>query len=106
MVAYASPSRGSQSLATWRVTLEAGATSPLHALDGDEVFLCTGGSAEFELGAERITVRAGDALTITAGTWFRFTALGGAAFEALACVPAGLQARVGDGAPFTPPWAI
>jgi quercetin dioxygenase-like cupin family protein len=106
VVAYASPSRGSQSLATWRVTLDVGAASPLHSLDVDEVFICLGGAAEFELGDKKLTVRAGDALTVAAGTQFRFTVVGAQAFEAVACVRAGLTARVGDGAPFTPPWAL
>jgi quercetin dioxygenase-like cupin family protein len=105
VVAYASPSRGSQSLATWRVTLEAGATSPLHSLDSDEVFLCLSGSAEFEVGADRLTVRKGDGITVAAGTPFRFRVLGDAPFEAFACVKAGCQAQVEGGAPFAPPWA-
>src|SRR4051794_8983437 len=96
VVGYASPQRGSQSLATWRVTLDAGAASPLHTLDVDEVLVCLGGSAEFDVGGERFTVRAGDAVTITAGTWFKFSVRGEAAFEAIACVRAGCQARVGD----------
>jgi mannose-6-phosphate isomerase-like protein (cupin superfamily) len=106
VVGYASPSRGSGSVATWRVTLDAGAASPLHTLDVDEVFVCLGGTADFDLGGEQLTVRAGDALTVTAGTWFRFSVRGDAPFEAIACVRAGCQARVGDGAPFTPPWAL
>ena len=106
VVGYASPSRGSGSVAVWRVTLEAGAQSPLHSLDVDEVFVCLRGAAEFALGAQRLQVREGDALTVLAGTQFRFTVLGADAFEAVACVRAGCQATVGDGAPFSPPWAL
>jgi quercetin dioxygenase-like cupin family protein len=106
VVAYASPSRGSKSLATWRVTLDAGAASPLHSLDGDEVFIVLSGAADFELDGKKLAVRAGDALTVAAGTTFRFTAVGALPFEAIACVNTGLKARVEDGAPFAPPWAL
>jgi quercetin dioxygenase-like cupin family protein len=106
VVAYASPSRGSKSLATWRVTLDAGAASPLHSLDGDEVFIVLGGAADFQVDGKTLAVRAGDAITVSAGTKFRFTAAGGAPFEAIACVTAGVQARVEDGAPFAPSWAL
>lgn len=106
VVAYASPSRGSQSLATWRVTLDAGAASPLHSLDGDEVFIVLSGEARFELDGRTLAARAGDALTVAAGTKFRFTVTGSAPFEAIACVKAGIQARVEDGAPFAPSWAL
>jgi quercetin dioxygenase-like cupin family protein len=106
VVAYASPSRGSGSLATWRVTLDAGAASPQHSLDVDEVFICLRGRAEFQLGDQKLLVSPGDGLTVAANTTFRFKVVGAEAFEAIACVKAGCQARVEGGAPFSPPWSI
>jgi mannose-6-phosphate isomerase-like protein (cupin superfamily) len=106
VIAYASPSRGSGSLATWRVTLDTGAKSPRHSLDVDEVFVCLGGAAEFHVGTQTLRVAAGDAITVAAGTEFDFAALGAEPFEAFACVRAGARARVEGGEPFEPPWAV
>lgn len=105
VVGYASPSRGSPGLSAWRVSLDPGAQSPLHALEGDEVFLALRGEAEFRFAGETVRVRAGDGLTVPAGTTFAIATVGDGSFEAVACVQAGTRASVGGGAPFLPPWA-
>ena len=61
--------------------------------------------AEFHVGSEVIQVRAGDGITVPAGTEFRIVAEPGEAFEAAVCVPAGCRARIGAGEFFVPPWA-
>src|SRR4051794_2606474 len=106
IVGYASPSRGSGSLATWKVTLDAGAQSPLPSLDVDEVFICLRGAAEFRFGGESRSMAAGDCLTVTGGTPFQFMVVGSEPFEAVACVRAGCRATVEGGAPFAPRWAV
>jgi mannose-6-phosphate isomerase-like protein (cupin superfamily) len=105
VTAYASPSRGSQALAAWRLSLAAGSASPLHTLAVDEVFLALAGAAEFHAAGEVLRVDAGDGITIPAGTEFRIFSVGAVAFEAAVSVPAGIRARIGNGDSFVPPWA-
>jgi mannose-6-phosphate isomerase-like protein (cupin superfamily) len=105
VTAYASPSRGSQALATWRLSLAAGAGSPLHTLEVDEVFLALAGAAEFHAAGEVLRVEAGDGITVPANTEFRIVSVGAVAFEAAVSVPASIRARIGSGAAFVPPWA-
>src|SRR4051812_8686952 len=89
VVGHASPSRGSASIATWRVTLDAGAKSPRHSLDVDEIFVCLRGGAQFHVGDQTLQVKPGDTLTVAAGTDFHFVVAGPDPFEAIACVRAG-----------------
>jgi mannose-6-phosphate isomerase-like protein (cupin superfamily) len=102
---YASPTRGSASLSTWRLVLSPGVESPVHQLSVDETFIVLRGEAEYEVGGSVVRVGAGDGVTVQANTPFRIRAVGGEAFEAIACVPKGCEARVEGGAPFVPPWA-
>jgi mannose-6-phosphate isomerase-like protein (cupin superfamily) len=105
VIAYASPSRGSRALSTWRLALAAGAASPLHTLEVDEVFLALAGAAEFHAAGEVLRVGAGDGITIPAGTEFRIVSVGTVAFEAAVSVLASVRARIGGGDAFVPPWA-
>lgn len=106
VTAYASPSRGSAGVAAWRLVLDPGAESPLHELTGDEAFVAIAGEAQVELAGEEFRLRAGDGLSVPPRTPFRIRNAGGEPFEAVACVAAGAQARVGGGEPFSPPWAL
>jgi mannose-6-phosphate isomerase-like protein (cupin superfamily) len=104
VIGYASPTRGSQSVATWRLVLAPGLESPHHQLSVDETFVVLTGSAEFEVDGAKVRVGAGDGVTVQANTSFRIRAVGDTSFEAIACVPQGCEARVEGGAPFRPPW--
>jgi mannose-6-phosphate isomerase-like protein (cupin superfamily) len=53
-----------------------------------------------------LLVRAGDGLTVSAGTSFSIATMGDEPFEAVACIPSGSRARIAGGEPFLPPWAI
>lgn len=101
---YASPTRGSDSVSTWRLVLAKGATSPHHQLSVDETFLVVSGAAEFEIEGRAVEVGPGDGVTVQANTSFRIRTVGDAPFEAFACVPRGCEARVEGGEPFRPPW--
>jgi mannose-6-phosphate isomerase-like protein (cupin superfamily) len=103
---YASPSRGSATVSAWRIILEPGAGSPLHELTHDEAFIALRGQATVSLAAEELTLAAGDGLSVPPATPFRIRNDGTEPFEAIACMAAGGKARVGDGEPFTPPWAV
>jgi quercetin dioxygenase-like cupin family protein len=105
MVGLAAPSRGCATVSAWRITAEPGAASPQHRLTSDEVFVVLRGEAVFEAGGDAVVARAGDAVSIPPGVDFHLANRGDVPFEVVACMAAGGQAQVGDGAPFTPPWA-
>lgn len=101
----ASPSRGATDTAAWRVRLAPDQPSPVHSLDREELFVVIEGAvtAEFSAGHAE-TARAGGVLIVPAGTEFSLVARGAAA-EAVCVLPIGGRGRIGDGEPFTPPWA-
>lgn len=102
---YASPSRGSDDVAAWRVRLNPGASSPVHSLTKGEIFLALEGTARFEVGDVPHDVGAGDAILVPAGVALRLSNVADTPFEAVCCMPVGGKGRIGDGEPFTPPWA-
>ncbi len=104
VIGYASPTRGSSALATWRLVLAPGVESPKHQLNVEETFIVLAGAAEYDIGGNVVRVGAGDGVTVHANTSFRIRAVGDAPFEAIACVPHGCEASVEGGAPFSPPW--
>jgi quercetin dioxygenase-like cupin family protein len=104
VVGLASPARGSSENSAWRLTLDAGAASPPHTLDREEIFVALGGQAVARLGDRTERVGSGDALIVPPGVEFTLEAGADAAFEAVVCMPAGGTASV-DGAVAVPPWA-
>jgi mannose-6-phosphate isomerase-like protein (cupin superfamily) len=102
---YAAPSRGATEVSLWRIELSPGASSPLHQMDVEEVFLGVSGSAVAVIDGTESTVGAGDCLILPARTPFTLTA-GAEAFQAVACMTAGGQATMlPGGETFLPPWA-
>lgn len=103
---YAAPSRGSEFVSLWRINLEPGASSPLHELDTEEVFLGLAGNAMFTIDGREYTVGAGDCLVVPPHTAFALAAGPDGPFQAVACMRAGGQATLlPDGPTFVPPWA-
>ncbi|MFE9659082.1 cupin domain-containing protein [Streptomyces sp. NPDC005955] len=105
MFGLAGPSQGGSELSTWRVALDADASTPVHAIDREQVWMPLSGRFEVEAegGVERAGV--GQALVLPAGAVRKVTAVGGAA-EALVAMVAGGRAVVpgrDDGIPL--PWA-
>jgi len=100
----AAPSRGATDTAAWRVRLHAGAPSPRHALDREEVFVVLHGAVTARFDDREETVAAGGALIVPAGQAFSLLARDGDA-EAVCVLPVGGTAAVDGGEPFTPPWA-
>lgn len=100
----ASPSRGATDTAAWRVRLDADQPSPVHSLDREELFVVLDGAITAEFAGHEETVGAGGALIVPAGTEFALVARGAPA-EAVCVLPIGGRGRIGDGEPFTPPWA-
>jgi len=106
IVGLAAPSRGCAGVSAWRITAAPGAASPVHRLTTDEAFVVVRGTVEVAVsGRDPVVARAGDAVAVPPGVDFHLANRGDEPFEAVACMPAGGQAQVGDAAPFTPPWA-
>jgi quercetin dioxygenase-like cupin family protein len=102
---YASPTRGSESVCAWRVTLDPGAGSPQHELTHGEVFIALSGTARFEIEGRGHELEAGDAICVPANTSFALSNDGADGFTAICCMAAGGHARIGDGELFPIPWA-
>lgn len=101
----AAPSRGARETAVWRLSM-APATEPLtHRLTREEVFVVLEGTGRFAIGSERFDVAAGGAVIVPADTDFSLSNPHEKPFEAVAALPVGGRARIGDALPFTPPWA-
>ena len=102
---YASPSRGSEHVAAWRIRLEPGAGSPVHELTHGEAFIVVAGRGSFEVGETLHRLGPGDAISVPPDTPFRLANDGEEPFETFACMVAGGMASVEGGEPFVPPWA-
>jgi mannose-6-phosphate isomerase-like protein (cupin superfamily) len=101
----ASPSRGSTQTCVWTLALDPGVTGEPHHLDQEEVFVAVAGAAVATLGDDEIRVAAGDALIVPAGVDFALTNPYDERFVAVAVLPVGGRASLGDGEYFVPPWA-
>jgi quercetin dioxygenase-like cupin family protein len=102
----ASPTRGSAETSVWHLELLPDAEPVPHQVTREEIFVALEGAASATLDGVATTVVAGDTLVLSPGVEFTIVALGPEAFHALVCLPVGGQAVTGDGAPFTPPWAL
>jgi quercetin dioxygenase-like cupin family protein len=100
----ASPSLGAEETSVWRVQLEAGTPGLPHRLTREEIFVVLAGSAVASLDGEPKRVASGSTLVLPAGVELSL-ATGDEGLEAIVCLPVGGQGMVGDGEPFTPPWA-
>ena len=106
IVGHTSPSRGARELSTWRLTLDPGASSPAHTLTREEVFIQLSGRMELVLDGEAMVLDPGDAVAVAAGRSLRVSNPFAEPADAIACVPAGMEARLADGTALgTPEWA-
>lgn len=101
----ATPSSGSHETCVWEVRLAPGHPATPHQLTRQEVFVILSGHGAAHLEGVRHPVAAGSVLVVPAYTDFAIEATGGEALVALCCLPGGGQAIIGEGEPFTPPWA-
>src|ERR1700760_762081 len=83
---YASPSRGSEHVAAWRIRLEPGATSPLHELTHGEASVAAPGHGSFEVGDTLHRLGPGDSISVPPDTRFRLGNDGDEPFECFACM--------------------
>jgi mannose-6-phosphate isomerase-like protein (cupin superfamily) len=101
----ASPSRGSDQVCTWKITVEAGLRSPQsHTLDRDEIFMVTSGAIQLDPSGP--VLNAGDTCVVPAGTAIQLDNPTNREAEAYVVVLAGFTASMEDGTAIdTPPWA-
>jgi mannose-6-phosphate isomerase-like protein (cupin superfamily) len=104
-IPLASPRRGTRESSVWRVVLSATAPATPHEVTREEIFLVLAGRAAVTLAGEKSEASAGDVIVVPPNTPFEIAAVGEVPFEALVYLPVGGQARLRDGATFTPPWA-
>jgi len=100
----ASPSLGAEETSVWRVHLEADTPGLPHRVTREEIFVVVSGSATASLDGTAHPLSAGSTLILPAGVELSLET-GAEALEAIVCLPVGGQGVVGDGEPFTPPWA-
>ena len=100
----ASPSLGSAETSVWRVRLEPDTPGLPHRLTREEIFVVLAGSATATLDGTPQPLSEGSTLVLPAGVELAL-ATAGEPLEAIVCLPVGGQGVVGEGEPFTPPWA-
>jgi quercetin dioxygenase-like cupin family protein len=100
----ASPSLGSTETSVWRLHLEPETPAVPHRVTREEIFVVLAGSATVSLDGSHQALSAGSTLVLPAGVELALST-GEEALEAIVCLPVGGQGIVGDGEPFTPPWA-
>lgn len=102
----AAPSRGARETSVWRVRIAAGTPAVTHRLTREEVLVALSGRALVTLAGERFDFSAGAAVIVPPDTDFALANESAEPFEAVAILPVGGMAQVGNAAPFTPPWAV
>lgn len=105
ITSLATPSRGSAETSVWQVEIAPGTPATPHSLTREEVFVVLDGTAAVRIDGEESSAVAGDAIVVPAGVAFEVANESATPLHMLCCLPVGGQARIGDGAPFTPPWA-
>jgi mannose-6-phosphate isomerase-like protein (cupin superfamily) len=103
--ALAAPSRGSDQLCLWTITVAPGLDSPeAHTLNHDEVFLVLGGTLRLSPDGE--VLGAGDCAVVPAGAPIQAANPGGEVATACVAIRAGFRAFAADGSAIgVPPWA-
>ncbi len=102
MTGVATPSRGAQQVEVWRLTMDAGAATPVHCHDAEEVVVILKGSGVAKLGEQEQTFAAGDTLILPKNVVHQIICT--EAIEGVAAMPIGSVLRAPDGAVMDLPW--
>lgn len=105
-IGLAAPSRGSRENAAWRFAVRAGASGHPHRVTREEIFIALSGRARAMVDGVAHELAAGDALVVPAQSELSLSNPGEEEFLGVAVLPIGGQVVIGDGVPFTPPWAL
>jgi len=100
----ATRSRGSSEVALWSHALEAGAESPPHWHDHDQVIYVLAGAGRVIVGDEEVAISAGDVVVAPAGTPHQVRAASHEGLDTLVAIPAGLRTFRPDGTEIEQPW--
>ncbi len=102
--AAAAPSRGSDRVCTWRLTVAPGHdTDEPHTLDATEIFMVAEGSVRITPDGE--PVHPGDTVVVPAGDPIQLVNLGDGPARIYVAVAAGFTGTLADGTTIQPPWA-
>lgn len=105
MAGLAAPSRGGSEVSTWRVRIADRASTPVHVITKEQVWMPVSGAFEVTAGDTTERFHVGQAAVIAAGEVRKVTAVGGDA-EALVAMAVGGKARMpGSDADIALPWA-
>jgi quercetin dioxygenase-like cupin family protein len=101
---FVAPSRGSEQLCSWELTVPAGNKGVAHRPNREEVLLIQSGQLRVTLDGTASDLQAGDVVLVPANTELQ---IDGGAETATAWVTTtpGLAAATADGNVITPPWA-
>jgi quercetin dioxygenase-like cupin family protein len=102
----ATPSLGSSRISVWVVSVPPGERPTPHQLTDEEVFVVLEGTALVSLDGVDSRATTGDAIVVPPDVSFSLANAGADPLRLVCCLPVGGQARIADGAPFTPPWAL
>ncbi|MEU3098018.1 cupin domain-containing protein [Streptomyces sp. NPDC006967] len=105
MFGLAGPSQGSAEVSTWRVELGADASTPVHIIDREQVWMPLSGEFEVEVDGKTEQVKAGQALVLSAGAVRQLKAVGGPAEALVAMVVGGKAMMPGSDNKIPLPWA-
>ena len=105
-IGLAAPSRGAKENSAWELTVSPNEPGLEHFVDHEELFILLSGRLSITVGGEEHRVGTGDCVIVPAHTSLSVANPHDKPGVAIAVLPAGAQARVGDGEPFTPPWSV
>lgn len=100
----AAPSTGTTDLAVWTADAGAGASSSVHSMDREELFLIVAGALTFHGPDGTVHAHAGEAVLVPARTQLRVTNEGREQATLIAITSAGMRVTIGA-TTATPPWA-
>lgn len=101
-----SSATGSHTLAAWRADFAPRTPGEAHTMSDEEVLHLLDGTLAFEVGEERFTAHAGEAVLVPAGAVFRVTNASDQPASAWVTTTLGMTATMIDsGERMTPPWA-
>lgn len=102
---YVAPSRGSEQLCAWRLTVPAGAAGVAHRPTREEVILILTGRLSVALDGVTSGLSPGDVAVVPAGAELRVDG-GDSECTAWVTTTPGLEAVLGDGTRLVPPWVL
>lgn len=102
MTGLATPSRDASHVEVWRANMDAGAATPPHCHDFEEVVVVLRGNGRAQIGGEWCSYREGDTLVLPAGVLHQIFA--DTATETIAVLPARSVITSADGERMHLPW--